>query len=204
MTARPPRPPALTNGQRTQVLGVATTAIERALIGADAVPPEPSDYDPPLREPAATFVTLERDRRLLGCIGTLEAHRPLVASVAHNALAAAFSDPRLPPVTTDDYEAMTVTVSYLSALEPMDVSNRDALAAAACPGRDGLVLEIGPRQATLLPSVWEQVPATDEFLDLLWNKAGLRSREWPTGIRVLCYVTDVFGDTGPRASVSSS
>ncbi len=55
--------------------------------------------DPELCELGATFVTLERNDRLLGCVGTLRAHRPLAIDVAEHALAAAFDDPRLPAVT---------------------------------------------------------------------------------------------------------
>lgn len=204
MTNLPSCPPALSDAQRADLLGVALGAIRETLDGDGARPPDPSRFDRPLRVAAATFVTLERDGRLLGCIGSLEADRPLVTSVAQHARAAAFADPRLPPVTADDYAAMEVSVSHLGPLLPVDASDHDALAATVRPGLDGLVLEVGRRRATLLPSVWRQVTGVEELLDLLWTKAGVPRRSWPARTRVLRYVTNVFAAPGPRASVSSA
>jgi AMMECR1 domain-containing protein len=48
-----------------------------------------------------------------------------------------------------------------------------------------LVIAVGRHQALFLPSVWEQLPDPEQFLDHLWIKAGLRSGEWPAGLR--CY-----------------
>lgn len=204
MTTLPSPPPALSHDQRSELLAIAIGAIGQTLQGDIAPPPDPGRFDLPLRATAATFVTLERDGRLLGCIGSLEADRPLVASVAQHARAAAFADPRLPPVTADDYETMAVSVSYLGPLLPVDARDRDALAATVRPGLDGLVLEVGRRRTTLLPSVWHQVTGVDGLLDLLWTKAGVARRSWPARTRVLRYVTDVFAEPGPRASVSSA
>lgn len=76
------------------LLALARHAIARELGLAD--PPPNLGTPPPraLEKPAATFVTLTRDGRLRGCIGTLEARRPLGEDVAANARAAAFRDPR--------------------------------------------------------------------------------------------------------------
>jgi AmmeMemoRadiSam system protein A len=204
VTTPPSPPPGLSDEQRSELLAVALGAIGQSLRGHDGPPPDPSRFDPPLRAAAATFVTLERDGRLLGCIGSLEADRPLVTSVAQHARAAAFADPRLPAVTAGDYETMAVSVSYLGPLRPVDAPDRDALAATVRPGLDGLVLEVGRRRATLLPSVWPQVTGVDELLDLLWAKAGVARRSWPAGTRVLRYVTDAFAVPGPREFVSSA
>jgi AmmeMemoRadiSam system protein A len=204
VTALPARPSALSDSQRADLLAIALGTIRQTLDGEVVRPPDPSRFDPPLRAAAATFVTLERDGRLLGCIGSLEADRPLVTSVARHARAAAFADPRLPPVTADDYEAMEVSVSHVGPLQPVDAPDHDALVAVVRPGLDGLVLEVGRRRATLLPSVWRQVTDVDELLDLLWTKAGVPRRWWPARTRVLRYVTNVFAEPGPRASVSNA
>jgi AmmeMemoRadiSam system protein A len=182
-----------------RLLAIAADAIGAVLAEADPEPPIVDDFAPPLRAPAATFVTLERDGRLLGCIGSLDANRPLVSSVAHHAVAAAFCDPRLPAVTADDFESMAIIVSHLGALEAMTVRDRDELEACVRPGHDGLVLEAAGRRATLLPSVWRQVSGGAELLDVLWAKIGLPRRTWPPDTRVLRYATAVFGVDGPRA-----
>ena len=50
-----------------------------------------------LQQKAASFVTLTQHGQLRGCIGTLQAYRPLLEDVSSNARAAAFKDPRFPP-----------------------------------------------------------------------------------------------------------
>ena len=64
-----------------------------------------------LREPGATFITLNLDRKLRGCIGSLRAHRPLLDDIKANALAAAFKDPRFKPLSAIEYEGIVVEVS---------------------------------------------------------------------------------------------
>jgi AmmeMemoRadiSam system protein A len=190
--------------QRRVLLDIATIAVHDALVTGRAVVPDANVYEPPLREPRATFVTLERDGDLLGCIGTLEPVRPLVTDVAHNALAAAFADPRLPAVTPRDYAAMSVKVSVLSVPKPMPVSSHADVIAAVRPGVDGLLLEAGRHRSTLLPSVWPKVRDVHEFLDVLWRKAGLTPGAWPAGTTVSRYTTEEFGDAGPRPPIAQA
>jgi AmmeMemoRadiSam system protein A len=201
--AAPRQPPELDPSQQSVLLRVAADAVASVLAGDEPRLPDPADFEAPLRDMAATFVTLERGGALLGCIGNLEPTRPLVASVAHHALAAAFSDPRLPAVTTDDYSVMAVTVSHLGPLEPVDVDSYDDLAATLRPGEDGILLDTDGRQATLLPSVWRHVRDADEMLATLWSKARLAPRAWPPGTRVRRYMTLEFSDPGPRPGVST-
>ena len=59
---------------------------------------------PELQQPGATFVTLTEDGELRGCIGSLQAHRPLLDDVRANARAAAFLDSRFPPLTRDEFD----------------------------------------------------------------------------------------------------
>ena len=186
------------------LLELAADSIGRALLRGDGQPeiPEPTG-DLALDQAAATFVTLERGEALLGCIGTLEPVRPLAVDVAHNAIAAAFSDPRLPELTVDEYAAMSIKVSVLSHPEPMTVSTYDELAAAVRPGTDGLLLEAGSARSTLLPSVWPKVRDVAEFLDVLWRKGGLRPGTWRTDSHISRYTTEEFGDPGPRAHIDA-
>jgi uncharacterized protein len=189
----------LTDAQRRVLLDVAARAVHDSLLSGRGELPDEQAFEPALREPGATFVTLERGSELLGCIGTLEPVRGLALDVAHNALAAAFADPRLPPVTRDDYAQMSIKVSVLSRPEPLAVTSYEELLAMVRPGVDGLLLEAGPHRSTLLPSVWPKIRSVEEFLDVLWRKAGLRKGAWPPGTRVSRYTTEEFGDPGPRA-----
>jgi AmmeMemoRadiSam system protein A len=184
------------------LLAVAARAVHDALASGRGTLPDATRFNERLRQPGATFVTLERGDQLLGCIGTLEPVRPLVVDVARNALAAAFADPRLPPVTPDDYAAMSIKISVLSQPEPLAVSNFAELAMCVRPGVDGLLLEAGQHRSTLLPSVWPKVDGVNEFLAVLWQKAGLRGVEWEPSTRVSRYTTHEFCDPGPRESLT--
>lgn len=194
MSASPtvgPLPP-LTDDDRRFLLDTAADAIATRLLGQARPARTPS---PRVCEPGASFVTLRRDERLLGCIGTLAPQRALHADVAHNATAAAFDDPRMPPLTTDDFAVATVKVSVLSPLEAIEVGSEADLLAQVRPGVDGLLVAAASRRGTFLPSVWEQLPRPRDFLDGLWQKAGFEPRSWPDGLQVWRYQTDEFAAT---------
>jgi AmmeMemoRadiSam system protein A len=191
-------PLALDDQQKAALLDVAARNIAEALATGAARAFVPDDLDPALRRPGASFVTLERGERLLGCIGSLDARDALARDVAQHALQAAFADPRLPAITVDDYVAMSIKVSVLSELEAIEVASFDETAAAIRPGVDGLVLESPHHRATFLPSVWPKLASAREFLAALWDKAGLVPGAWPAGTRILRYTTDEFASYGPR------
>jgi MEMO1 family protein len=194
---------ALDADRRAALLGVAVDAVATGLRSGDEREPAPQLLDDPvLGAPGAAFVTLEREGRLLGCVGGLEPLRPLASAVARGAYAAAFEDPRLPAVDTDDYREMTVKVSVLSTLEPFAVESYDDLVARLRPGVDGVVVADRHRRATLLPSVWRQLPEPAGFVAALWQKAGLRPGSWPEGVRLLRYTTVEFTDPGPRPALT--
>lgn len=197
-----PGPVDLSGEHQRVLLDVAVRAVHNALATGRATVPDAAPFDDVLREQRATFVTLERGEQLLGCIGTLEPARPLVVDVAHNALAAAFADPRLPAVTFDDYERMSVKISALSRPEPIAARSYEAFVATVRPGVDGLLLESGRHRSTLLPSVWPKVRDVGEFLDVLWQKAGLSPGTWRAETRVSRYTTHEFCDPGPRPPVA--
>jgi AmmeMemoRadiSam system protein A len=186
----------------TGLCDIALEAIAGALADRERRVPTLAGLHPALRELGATFVTLERDGRLLGCVGTLQAHQPVAIDVAEHALAAAFDDPRVPAVTRADFPEMSVKVSVLSASARVPASSFEELRALVRPGIDGLTVETGAAsRATLLPSVWQKVRGRDDFLDALWSKAGLRARAWPEGIRVFRYTTVEECDPGPRPAL---
>ena len=132
-----------------------------------------------LDQVGATFVTLLRAGALRGCIGSLEAARPIGADVADNALGAAFRDPRFPALTRDEWALCSVEVSLLSVPKPIRFADEDHLLALIRAGEDGLILEAGGRRATFLPQVWESIADTRQFLDELMRKAGV-----PAGTRL--------------------
>lgn len=184
-------PGTLPAGARTELLRVAGEAIAAGLRDA-RWQPDPADFMAPLRERRASFVTLHVDRRLRGCIGTLEARDPLIVDVARNAWSAASRDTRFPPVEVDELRRLDIHISVLSVPEPVTVDSESELLALMRPGVDGLILEEGYRRGTFLPSVWEQLPDAREFLRHLKRKAGLPDNYWSDAIRISRYITESF------------
>ena len=150
------------------LLSLARGAIESRLFGSSARADAPW-----LRQNAATFITLTRDGALRGCIGSLEAARPLGDDVAENAISAAFRDPRFPPMTAAEWPSIRVEVSLLSTPKPMRFADEADLLAQIRQDEDGIILECDGRRATFLPQVWESIPDKRQFLRELVRKAGL-------------------------------
>lgn len=123
--------------------------------------------------PGATFVTLLKDGELRGCIGSLDAVRPLGHDVAENAVAAAFRDPRFPALSAQEWPRCDVEVSLLSAPQRMRFRDEADLLRQIRAGEDGLIVEAEGRRGTFLPQVWDGLPDKRAFLDALLRKAGL-------------------------------
>lgn len=166
-------------------------AVHRGTAAAVAI----DHYGDRLRERAAAFVTLNRRGSLRGCIGTLAADDPLVETVAENAFRAALHDPRFPPVSIAELEQLEIDISVLTAPEPWTVADETELLAGLEPGRDGLILGVGQRRATFLPSVWAQLPRPAEFVRHLKLKAGLPADFWSSEVVVARYQAHLVGET---------
>lgn len=147
-----------------------------------------------LAEPGAAFVTLTRDGKLRGCIGSLEPWRPLADDVAANARAAAFRDPRFPPLRADEVADTHIEVSVLGPAELLDVHSEAEAVAQLRPRVDGVIVRSGSRRATFLPQVWGQLPDPHEFLAHLWAKAGLRPGVWGPDVRLWRYQVEEWSE----------
>jgi len=148
-----------------------------------------------LNEPGACFVTLTRQGELRGCIGTLEAHRPLGVDVRENAVAAAFRDPRFTPLTLVEFDDIRVEVSLLSPTEVLVVASEEHALASLRPGVDGVVFEYRHYRSTFLPQVWEQLPEPAEFMAYLKRKAGLSTDFWAEDVRLSRYTVSKWKES---------
>jgi AmmeMemoRadiSam system protein A len=168
--------------QRERLLALAWRAIrlgrEAPWLGVDL-----EGLPAALTAPGASFVSLHRRGALRGCMGSLEARRPLAEDVAGNARAAAFLDPRFPPVAPEELAELELEISVLGPARPLPAASEAELLAALRPGVDGLVLCEGGRRATYLPSVWTQLPDPAEFVRQLKRKAGLPPDYWSPRLR---------------------
>jgi hypothetical protein len=172
--------------------GPALIAVARQAIMSGAWPEAGEWSEPWLREPGASFVTLKIEGALRGCIGSLEPRRALGDDVAHNGYAAAYRDPRFPPVSAGERSRLQVEVSVLSPHQPLAASSEREALAALRPGVDGVVLQYGSQGATFLPQVWESLPEPAEFLEHLRRKAGLPGTFWHPDLRLSRYTVDKY------------
>jgi hypothetical protein len=143
-----------------------------------------------LDAPGATFVTLTQQGDLRGCIGSLQAYRPLLEDIRANAVAAAFHDPRFPPLKVSELATTRVEVSLLSPMQPMPFDSEAGALAQLRPGIDGVVIEYMHHRSTFLPQVWEQLPTAQEFMAHLKRKAGLPGDFWAPDVRLARYTVE--------------
>jgi len=153
-----------------------------------------TDYAPELQRQLSSFVTLHCDKELRGCIGSLEARLPLVEDVARHAYAAAFQDPRFLPVTGVELPRIKIEISVLSPQARLPIQTEAELLENIQVGIDGITLKDGIRQATFLPTVWEQLPDKQDFIRQLKRKAGLPDNYWSKDMQVFHYRTFCFSE----------
>ena len=150
---------------------VARESLEAHLKGEKAALPQATSQT--LSQPSGVFVTLHRGGRLRGCIGYLEAMKPLLAAVQEMAVAAAFQDPRFPPLRQDELADLDVEISVLSPM--CQIKHIEEIQV----GRDGIYLERDPCRGLLLPQVateygWDRTT----FLKQTCVKSGLPPDAW--------------------------
>ena len=144
-----------------------------------------------LQAHGACFVTLNKNGKLRGCIGSIEAWRPLVTDVAENACKAAFQDTRFDKLSSQELAETDISlhISVLSPKMPMSFSSEEDLISQVRPGLDGLVLVEGKQRGVFLPVVWDALPEPLTFLRQLKRKAGLSEDHWSSSLKVFRFVT---------------
>jgi AmmeMemoRadiSam system protein A len=169
---------------------VARESIRTGLMKQHPLDIDLNDYPEHLRILRATFVTLNLNHQLRGCIGTLSPYRPLVEDIAHNAYAAAFSDPRFPALSKAEFPQLEYHISVLSETSAVEFSSEQDLLEQIRPHIDGLILQEDGMQGTFLPSVWEQLPDKKQFLAHLKQKAGLPANYWSDTLKIHRYTVE--------------
>jgi AmmeMemoRadiSam system protein A len=186
--------PLVTPPEGRALAALAARAVSARLSSRQWNPEKPSS--PALCAAGASFVTLERSGRLRGCVGVLEAVRPLYLDVAGNAVRA-MADPRFPDFSAEEWEDLDITVSVLTPPEPLPAIDITDVTRALRPGVDGLILSDGHRRATFLPTVWRKLRDPERFVAALLAKGGWSLID-PPALTAQRYTATEFSDPGPR------
>jgi AmmeMemoRadiSam system protein A len=170
------------------LLDVARDAIHGLFTSQPSLPPDLDLYDDNLTRPGASFVTLQVDGMLQGCIGSISAHSPLVLDVYNNTCASARRDRRFSPLNEAQLDLLTVEISVLTEPKVLAVDDESALLAYLSDHKPGVILSehtaVHHRQAVFLPQVWEQLPDPYEFIHHLMLKGGWEESGWSSAIVV--------------------
>ena len=132
-------------------------------------------HPPVFSQLGACFVTLKKENRLRGCIGSIIAHQPLINDIVGHAQDAAFRDPRFNPVEQNEVDMLKIDISLLSEPKQMEFKDEEDLLEQMVPFKDGIIIKDKQYQAVYLPCVWEELPDKKMFLNSLKIKAGLSS-----------------------------
>lgn len=168
----------LNQAEQDILLKIAREALETSVQAKRLPTIDLSALPKALQQDGASFVTLSISGTLRGCIGALEAYQPLARDVQEHAVAAALQDYRFPNVRPAELKNIEIEVSVLSPRTPLDYNGPDDLINKLRPGVDGVVLQDGPRKATFLPQVWDQLPNPEQFLSQLSLKMGAPADIW--------------------------
>jgi hypothetical protein len=188
----------LTQKDKTTLLNIARQSIAYGLQNRRPLRVDINACSRSLQSKCASFITLKLNRQLRGCIGALTAHQPLAKDVAEHAFAAAFKDSRFSPLSAAEQTQLDIHISILTPPENMHCVSEDELLQQLQPGIDGLIFTAGKHQATFLPSVWESLPTSQEFVQQLKLKAGLDKDFWSKDVQLQRYRTISIADQSAK------
>ncbi len=174
----------LNEKEKEYLFKVSRKAIKNALEGEIYTPSEPPTAK--LKKPSGVFVTLKKKGFLRGCIGYIKAIKPLYIATSEVAVAAAFRDPRFPPLKKEELKDLKIEISVLT--DP-----KITFPSRVKVGRDGLIVEYMGRSGVLLPQVpveegWDRI----QFLNSVCMKAGVEPDCWRKGARLYSFQAEVF------------
>ena len=176
----------LTAGEKSFLRRLAMTEIKSRFRKTEPLPaPPPGGH---LEEKRGAFVTLTKHGALRGCIGHIQGNLPLVETIREMAPAAAFGDPRFPPVSEAELDELELEISVLTPLRLIkDISEIEV-------GVHGLYLECQGYAGLLLPQVATEYGwSREEFLEHTCMKAGLSSNCWrQSETRIYIFSADIF------------
>lgn len=185
-----------TAADRRYLLDLARKTVREAAATGQVPEVSADGLAPKFTAAKGCFVTLTKRGELRGCIGYILPQGPLYRAVVENARNAAIRDPRFPAVRPGEVDQLEIEISVLTEPLPLFFSSPEDLLPKLQPGVDGVVLQIGSREATYLPQVWEQIPGKVDFLNNLAEKAGCEPSAWrQPGTSVFIYHVESFKES---------
>jgi hypothetical protein len=178
----------LTKEERQKLLEIAKFSIREAVTGKRQFMPDVTE--PHLKENCGAFVTIKERGELRGCIGYIEAVKPLYETVKDVARSAAINDYRFSPVREEELGDIELEISVLTPLKKITDINEIEV------GKHGLVIRQGLNSGLLLPQVateygWDR----DTFLQHTCMKAGLPPAAWKDkSSQIYIFSAEVFGE----------
>jgi AmmeMemoRadiSam system protein A len=176
----------LTDQEKKSLHHIARTTIEARTAGTTL--PACEAPTPTLQEKRGAFVSLHRKGELRGCIGYIHAVKPLYETIREMAIAAAFQDPRFPPLSSDELADLDIEISVLTPMRQIsDVTEIEV-------GKHGLMIIQGNYSGLLLPQVASDYGwSREEFLSHTCRKAGLPQTAWKEkNSKIFVFSADVF------------
>ena len=173
------------------MLTVAAKSILDTLTKTQPIDIELQAFPQELQEIGASFVTIQKNGKLRGCIGSIQPVYPLIKDIAYNASNAAFQDTRFSKLSAEELSKnhVSISISVLGPMEPLNFVSEADLIEQLRPGVDGLVLSEEQNRGVFLPSVWQGIPEPQEFLNQLKLKAGITKDHWSWKIKAWRYIT---------------
>ncbi|MFH1306895.1 MAG: TIGR00296 family protein [Candidatus Micrarchaeota archaeon] len=180
----------------------ARNAVDQYLQGKE---PFPSLSGGVFEEKRGIFVTLHTHPRneLRGCIGFIQAHKPLKDIVIEAAVHSALHDTRFQPVRKDELQNIVFEISVLTPPELMHSSSPEERANEVKKGTHGLIIEYGAASGLLLPQVaiewnWN----SKEFLEAVCQKAGLPRDMWKSAsAKLYLFQAQIFSEETPAGKI---
>lgn len=150
---------------------LARFSLEHAVRSGERAPLPQDTPQELLTRRAGAFVSLHKDGRLRGCIGTiLPTENTLAQEIMQNAISAAERDPRFDPVTPEELQQLCISVDVLS--QPEQITSPEQLDVR----RYGVIVQSGAKRGLLLPDL-PGVDTIAQQIAIAREKGGIREED---------------------------
>ncbi|MCL1049064.1 AmmeMemoRadiSam system protein A [Shewanella abyssi] len=196
----------LTESEKCRLLALARSSLVDSFDSVPAVNRPPTSYhqlptshcklpdEAVIELKLGCFVTLTLDGELKGCMGCIEGEQPLSKSIPDLATSSAFDDRRFSPLLESQLGRVSIEISLLSPLTPLNVSSQAQLEEYLARDHCGLVLKEEGLRAVFLPQVWEHFSGPKAFIDALKVKGGWPGNYWSDKIEVKLFKVIHFSE----------